>query len=741
MALVNAACDFATQESFGLQQYLETFGTLSSVTTPLKYGLRSLEMQTGAGARLQLGSWADAGSRRAYGIRFDTVGTESQFVTVRLNTGGIIFFLTLLSTGKIRFVDAGNAANFKDGATTIAADTWYRISVSAVFTSTTNWTFKLFLSTTDGEVVSSPEISATNADFTFTAIGANQWTHYGQAMTTWVSPMVGDDNTGLTDIGDQRFTPALFNTESGGVQDFDTAIGAGRGASDYNNVNERALSETNGWRHNGTSQVAETYGVEAAADADVNLTGKTIVGHMAWGWLKKDDTFVPVTHQAATAGTGNTTTTETLLIPTVAVDDILMVTVTSQGHTSGDALVTCTDDDSGGNTWTLKTNSTDRKALLFWKRATSATSAKTITVAGAITKLACNLEVVRGGYTGGDPLTNVSIETNASGDETHATFTPDFGGSLIFLSVHDYGSNNAAASQSTASLGAMTERAEHLPGGAGADAANSIATLDGTNAAAAATGSITWAQTNSTTYSIVGAVRPQETWSTPTAKLVRNGTDEAITITNTYAFYSAITTSAIYPTGVFGMKSTGNYDNTYFGEGGCGVIYIEPLAVSAALTGTITASVNEADIVAGGKTLIITLTGDTWIAAGAGSFDLQRDEIIAGCDSAQSETLGWDLVPKALQSLGGVIRTSDTVVTITWDAFATYNITATETITVTVPGTAVVGGNAIVATPTFTVSVLGGLRLLMMTGLGQCIVPVFGLLEWLRNRKNKLRIL
>lgn len=126
--------------------------------------------------------------------------------------------------------------------------------------------------------------------------------------------------------------------------------------------------------------------------------------------------------------------------------------------------------------------------------------------------------------------------------------------------------------------------------------------------------------------------------------------------------------------------------------------------VSAAITGTITASVVEADIVAGGKTLIITLTGDTWIAAGAGSFDLQRQNIINGCTSAQSETLGWNLVPKALQSLGPVVRTSDTVVTITWDAFATYNITANETITVTVPSTATVGVNTLVATPTFAVA-------------------------------------
>ena len=131
-----------------------------------------------------------------------------------------------------------------------------------------------------------------------------------------------------------------------------------------------------------------------------------------------------------------------------------------------------------------------------------------------------------------------------------------------------------------------------------------------------------------------------------------------------------------------------------------------PFGVTAVISGTITASVTEADIVTGGKTLIITLASDTWIAAGAGSFDLQRDEIIGGVTSAQSEALGWNLVPKVLQGLAGVVRTSDTVVTITWDAFPTYDITAQETITVTVPGTALVGTVAIVATPTFTVDIV-----------------------------------
>ena len=128
---------------------------------------------------------------------------------------------------------------------------------------------------------------------------------------------------------------------------------------------------------------------------------------------------------------------------------------------------------------------------------------------------------------------------------------------------------------------------------------------------------------------------------------------------------------------------------------------------AVALTGTATASITEADIVTGGKTIILTLTGDTWVTAGA-TFDAQRQNIINGIDSAQSEALGWDNVVKALQGVAGVVRTSNTVVTITLDAFATYNITATETITATIPGTATTGASSPVATPTFAITAVAG---------------------------------
>lgn len=130
---------------------------------------------------------------------------------------------------------------------------------------------------------------------------------------------------------------------------------------------------------------------------------------------------------------------------------------------------------------------------------------------------------------------------------------------------------------------------------------------------------------------------------------------------------------------------------------------IRKQGITATISGT-AAGALETAIVTGGNTVIITLTSDTWVAAGA-TFNAQRQNIIDGMDSAEAEAGGWDATVKALQGVAGVVRTSDTVVTITLDAQAGYDITATETITVTVPATALVlSPVAIVGAPTFSIA-------------------------------------
>ena len=106
------------------------------------------------------------------------------------------------------------------------------------------------------------------------------------------------------------------------------------------------------------------------------------------------------------------------------------------------------------------------------------------------------------------------------------------------------------------------------------------------------------------------------------------------------------------------------------------------------------------------NTIVITLTNDTWVAAG-GTFNDQRAAIISGIDSAQSETYGWDAEVKARTGVAQCVRTSDTVCTITLLAseVAAYRITSNETITATVPAAALtISTSNVVATGAFTIT-------------------------------------
>jgi len=135
------------------------------------------------------------------------------------------------------------------------------------------------------------------------------------------------------------------------------------------------------------------------------------------------------------------------------------------------------------------------------------------------------------------------------------------------------------------------------------------------------------------------------------------------------------------------------------------ITYTGGNTVSAALTGTATSSITEADVVAGGKTIVLTLTNETWVAEP--TFGGARSSISAGITSAQGEANGWNARVRPNIPDANVVRTSDTVVTITLQAQANYDITAQEVITATIPSYATTHGALLVASPTFTVDTGG----------------------------------
>lgn len=127
------------------------------------------------------------------------------------------------------------------------------------------------------------------------------------------------------------------------------------------------------------------------------------------------------------------------------------------------------------------------------------------------------------------------------------------------------------------------------------------------------------------------------------------------------------------------------------------------LSIIVALSGTITAA-TEAQIVAGGRTIILTLpTGYSWVASGA-TFDAQRAGILAGLVSLGAEAGGWNATVSPALVVTNCVRTSASIVTITLPAVAGYSITVPETVIATVPVTAITGSPANYTEPTFTIT-------------------------------------
>lgn len=156
--------------------------------------------------------------------------------------------------------------------------------------------------------------------------------------------------------------------------------------------------------------------------------------------------------------------------------------------------------------------------------------------------------------------------------------------------------------------------------------------------------------------------------------------------------------------------------------------------VTATITGTLSGGATESQIVIGGLTIIITLTDGVWVASGA-SFDAIRQDIIDGLDSDGAEPTGWNTVVRDTLAVGTVVRTSDTVATITLPAFGSYDISSAETVTVTVPASAIDSyADPVIGVPTFAITPVAPPTPVVEGGGG-------GGGGWMRAKRGKKRAL
>ncbi|MCK4921264.1 MAG: hypothetical protein KAS71_09470, partial [Bacteroidales bacterium] len=108
--------------------------------------------------------------------------------------------------------------------------------------------------------------------------------------------------------------------------------------------------------------------------------------------------------------------------------------------------------------------------------------------------------------------------------------------------------------------------------------------------------------------------------------------------------------------------------------------------VTLAVSGTMTTIPNdtEEDIRDGGRTIILTLTGDEWVDDI--ETDTKADLLFSGITGGTGLT-EWAAVKTELISTGAITQNSATEVEITLPAVSSYNINVQEDITVTVPNT------------------------------------------------------
>lgn len=100
-----------------------------------------------------------------------------------------------------------------------------------------------------------------------------------------------------------------------------------------------------------------------------------------------------------------------------------------------------------------------------------------------------------------------------------------------------------------------------------------------------------------------------------------------------------------------------------------------------------------------GQSNTITLTNDTWVTGSA--FNQIQQLLIDAFTSAQTEATGWNREVRDKALVTSVVRTTNTVVTINWQAAPDYEIIANEAIAVLVPDEALVTSTSpVLATPT-----------------------------------------
>jgi hypothetical protein len=553
-----------------------TTGTVTSDTTTKYTGPRSIKVDSGAGnaaAYVQKNDiLADAGRRITFRLYLESIPTTTFRCLNLVNSGASpCGGISIDTAGLVRVIAGGTGVST---GVTLSTGQWYRLAFSYTITSPTEAQAKLAI---NGGAQATSNSVTHNTGSVHLRLGLTQVP--GANIVGYVDDVYVDDGSDNTALGDIQVTakaPASENTNN-----FDTAVGNARGASDYNNVNEVALSETNGWQHAGVTDVQENYGLQTASDTSngsADLTTATLIARTAWLWGKRSATptiSVPAVGAEGSAGSGDIT----LGAPdSPAVGDIWIAAI----HSSDQVAHSFSDwteiiQGNGGGT-------TSRLSVWYFRYAGSNPNL-VVTHTDGQSPIG-GIVVVRGCKLTGSPVNVVgTIGQGTDGSIEHPAVTPTTTG-CVLLVINGSADDNAR----TALGGGYTVDFEDSGGGTQNCFQTTAGTPDGSvsvfhdlDVAASDTGIITVTQAATDAWASVLLALEPDTVGSP--DIMDNGSESAIVLVETSALYTVTTDSASYPSNAagIGMRSSGTGTDTFLYECGTIISYIAGAAQAAAV--------------------------------------------------------------------------------------------------------------------------------------------------------------
>ena len=273
-----------TDATGDLKLFTSTTGLVTSDTTVAHTGPRSIRADSGNPANFAMvrkdGVLADSGRRISFYFQYAAAPAATLNI-VRLLAGGTN--VTGGGQGTLSLTSANKLLLYgQSGTTTLAPNTWYRITLSYKISSTSVNEFRLYLNGT---------LEATRSNLALVAVGTNNlqlgWvgTTAGTSKLCYLDDIYIDDGADLSDTGDVRVTAKLPAGDT--VSTFGTAVGANPpSGSRYTNENERPLNVANGWTSSGAGQ-SERYLLQGPAEGDVNVSGFVLLGYSGWIYAKR----------------------------------------------------------------------------------------------------------------------------------------------------------------------------------------------------------------------------------------------------------------------------------------------------------------------------------------------------------------------------------------------------------------------------------------------------------------------